>query len=275
MWVGRKMFSGTGNVARATFDTAEEAKEAETRLGYEITPLYTHPPEGDVRKLREAAQPFAELVAKYEAAETQRRQHHKDEGRPAGPPLPDSHMVSAPLGDCRTLARALSALPVPDDETKRLRDGGPRKIYVASSWRCADHPRVVQLLRDAGHEVYDFRNPAPGNTGFAWSTIDPNWLGWEPQAFADLLQHPVAQAGFALDKAALDWCDTCVLVLPCGRSAHLEAGYTAGQGKETLFYLSPDRFEPELMYLLGDGCVTTDDALLRALASPKPPVEGR
>ena len=149
-----------------------------------------------------------------------------------------------------------------------------RKIYVASSWRCAEQPRIVALLRDAGHEVYDFRNPVPGNIGFAWSQIDQGWLDWTPERFAELLAtHPVAAAGFALDKAALDWCDTCVLVLPCGRSAHLEAGYAAGQGKLTIFYLSPDRFEPELMYLLGSGCVTTDVALLSALIARQGPVK--
>lgn len=31
-------------------------------------------------------------------------------------------------------------------------------IYVASSWRNTYYPEVVQALRDAGHEVYDFRN---------------------------------------------------------------------------------------------------------------------
>ena len=30
-------------------------------------------------------------------------------------------------------------------------------IYVASSWRNTYYPEVVQALRDAGHEVYDFR----------------------------------------------------------------------------------------------------------------------
>ena len=29
-------------------------------------------------------------------------------------------------------------------------------IYVASSWRNTYYPEVVQALRDAGHEVYDF-----------------------------------------------------------------------------------------------------------------------
>jgi hypothetical protein len=32
-----------------------------------------------------------------------------------------------------------------------------RKIYVASSWRNEYYPEVVEKLREAGHEVYDFR----------------------------------------------------------------------------------------------------------------------
>lgn len=141
------------------------------------------------------------------------------------------------------------------------------KIYVASSWRNPMQPAIVERLRAAGHEVYDFRNPAPGNTGFAWSQIDREWLGWKPDRFAELLStHPVAAAGFALDRGALDWCDTCVMLLPCGRSAHLEAGYACGQGKRVVFYLHPDKFEPELMYLLGTKLVCNDDEMLQAVA---------
>lgn len=44
----------------------------------------------------------------------------------------------------------------------------PRRIYVASSWRNPIQPEVVRHLREAGHEVYDFRNPAPGQEGFSW-----------------------------------------------------------------------------------------------------------
>ena len=35
-------------------------------------------------------------------------------------------------------------------------------IYVASSWRNGYYPEVVAKLREAGHEVYDFRNPPSG-----------------------------------------------------------------------------------------------------------------
>lgn len=139
-----------------------------------------------------------------------------------------------------------------------------RHIYVASSWRNAHQQAVVETLRGAGHEVYDFKNPAPGQKGFAWRDCGGEAAADGPgtgartiPAYLEAVKSDRALEGFAYDKAALDWCDTCVLVLPCGRSAHLEAGYTAGQGKDTYFLLNEDKFEPELMYLLGHGCSTS------------------
>lgn len=146
-----------------------------------------------------------------------------------------------------------------------------RRIYVASSWRNSMFPATVAELRKAGHEVYDFRNPAPGNEGLAWSEIDREWLGWDPNTFVELLHSsPIAAKGFALDKAALDWCDTCVLVLPCGRSAHLEAGYVAGQGKDVYFLLHEEKFEPELMYLLGTRCSCSLAQIIEWMAANPP-----
>lgn len=142
------------------------------------------------------------------------------------------------------------------------------KIYVASSWRNRKQPSVVAALRDAGHEVYDFRNPAPDDNGFHWSEIDREWSNWTPEEFtAQIESHPTAVAGFAKDKAALDWCEACVLVLPCGRSAHLEAGYAVGQGKPTIILLDHEAFEPELMYLLTAARVSTVAELITLLTS--------
>lgn len=147
-----------------------------------------------------------------------------------------------------------------------------RKIYVASSWRNPIQQEIVGVLRSAGHEVYDFRNPDEDNHnhGFGWSQIDPNWQSWTPEQYTEHLysDNPIIERGFALDAAALDWADTCVLVLPCGRSAHLEAGYAIGQGKPTIFYLHPDKFEPELMYKLGSGCVNNQQDLLDRVDNP-------
>jgi nucleoside 2-deoxyribosyltransferase len=135
------------------------------------------------------------------------------------------------------------------------------KIYVASSWRNAHQPAVVAALRAAGHEVYDFRNPRPGDHGFAWSALDPAWQSWTPEESRAALEHPVARAGFKNDMDALQACDACVLVLPCGRSAHLELGWAAGAGKRTVALMfGPD--EPELMYrMLGRVCTSVEEVL--------------
>ncbi len=120
------------------------------------------------------------------------------------------------------------------------------KIYVASSWRNNIQPLVVEALRKAGHEVYDFKNPEPGNHGFHWEEIDANWTAWSSEQFRQALSHPIAESGFGLDMKALKECDACVMVLSCGRSAHLEAGYAIGAGKPTVIML--ENGEPELMY---------------------------
>jgi hypothetical protein len=138
------------------------------------------------------------------------------------------------------------------------------RIYVASSWRNIYQPTIVKALRGEGYDVYDFRNPSPGDDGFSWSEIDPAWQSWTPAQYREALQHPLAQVGFAQDKLALQTADVTVLVLPCGRSAHLELGYAAGMGQKTaVLMLEPS--EAELMYLLCDKVCLTFEELLAFL----------
>ena len=93
-----------------------------------------------------------------------------------------------------------------------------RHIYVASSWRNGYYPEVVEKLREAGHEVYDFRNPPSGDPGFKWSCVSEDYMEWSPAQYRDMLQHPKAERQFHNDIVAMEGCDVCVLVLPCGRS---------------------------------------------------------
>lgn len=126
-------------------------------------------------------------------------------------------------------------------------------IYLASSWRNKRYPEVLAALRAAGHEVYDFRNPAPGNTGFSWSQIDPDYSEWTEWDIIEALNdHPAARRGFELDMNALDACDACVLLMPCGRSAHLELGYAVGMGKRTMVLLERGIQEADLMWKMAD-----------------------
>ena len=135
------------------------------------------------------------------------------------------------------------------------------KIYVASSWRNKIQPAIVEDLRDSGHEVYDFRNPDEGDKGFHWSDIDPNWKKWSKEQFRNSIDHHIAVIGFKKDYNAMQWADACVLVMPCGRSAHLEAGYFNGANKPLIILLSDG--EPELMYLMANSiCINTDELLM-------------
>ena len=125
-------------------------------------------------------------------------------------------------------------------------------IYVATSWRNTFQPQVVELLRDDGHAVYDFRD----EEGFSWREIDENWANWTPKQYLVGLEHPCALRGFKRDMDALLACDACVYVMPCGPSASMEMGYARGAGKLVIAYI-PALREPDLMVKMAD--LVTDD----------------
>ncbi len=101
----------------------------------------------------------------------------------------------------------------------------------------------------------------------AGAGVDPGSVfGWKevlddaptPHEFVEALRHPRAVDGFAADWCAVKWADCTVLVLPCGRSAHLEAGFAVGAGKPLAVLLDPDMSpEPELMYKMA-ALITAD-----------------
>ena len=89
--------------------------------------------------------------------------------------------------------------------------------------------------------VYDFRGEgdgwralaATGAGGFAWSEVDAQWQSWPDDVPRYLvgLNHPRAEEGFDRDMNALRRADACILVNPCGQSAHAELGWACGAGK--------------------------------------------
>ena len=139
------------------------------------------------------------------------------------------------------------------------------KIYVASSWRNKYYPEVVKLLKSHGFDVYDFRNPPDGKGGFFWKDIDPDWNDWSTKDYIDNLHHPWAEYGFKRDIDAMRDADVCVLVLPCGRSAHSEAGWMAGEGKRVIAFI-PEKQEPELMYKLFENVTDSIEQLIKIVA---------
>jgi hypothetical protein len=139
------------------------------------------------------------------------------------------------------------------------------RVYVASSWRSEERQQaMVRLLRSAGCEVYDFRADEDGREGFtAWELLgEGDHRTWDTATFRDILtQNMLARGFFERDMNALRSADACVLVLPCGKSAHLELGWAAGAGRRCVVLLEPGT-QPELMYLMADAvCVTAAEVL--------------
>jgi hypothetical protein len=132
------------------------------------------------------------------------------------------------------------------------------KIYAASSWRNEHYDSLVSYLTQAGHEVWNWRKPPTGGAGFSWTQTGlPSYQHGDKISASDwknMLRHPVAQLGFASDLCGMNGCDVGVLLFPCGRSAHLEAGWLAARGKK-VHALVLEPVEPDLMVLALNGTI--------------------
>lgn len=141
-----------------------------------------------------------------------------------------------------------------DDIVDAMHPEKPSHVYVASSWKNSYHLAVVAALRAAGISCYDFKNDEGAQ--FGWHEVSVNSDGETYENYRKGLVHPRAEEGFASDFNAMKRSSHCVLVLPCGRSAHLEAGWFIGQGRPTAILMYPDAhhglYTPELMYKMAD-----------------------
>ncbi len=130
------------------------------------------------------------------------------------------------------------------------------KIYIASSWKNAPllHGIAMQL-REWGHEVDLFCDDSTGRYVFDARDLD------DPDSIDAIRMVNCAQGkkAFAEDKKWLNWADAVLLVLPSGRSAHLEAGYAKGKGKKLFILGDFPKGEWDVMYGFSDGMVRFKD----------------
>jgi hypothetical protein len=131
-----------------------------------------------------------------------------------------------------------------------------RQIYIASSWKNAKVAnKLAEIFRTWGHCVYSFAEPSEGNHIFNWRDIPGN----EELDGISCLQANDSKLAFRCDKYFLDWADTCVLYLPSGRDAHLEAGYIKGKGGQIFILGEFPKGEFSNMYHLANGLYRISD----------------
>lgn len=123
-----------------------------------------------------------------------------------------------------------------------------RNIYLIGSLRNPQIPIIAQQLREDGHEVFD-------DWYAAGPQADDRWRDYEiarGHSFLQALRGHAARHVFAFDREHLQRCDTAILILPAGKSGHLELGIALGQGKSG-FVLVDDPERWDVMYQFATG----------------------
>lgn len=141
-----------------------------------------------------------------------------------------------------------------------------RSIYLIGSLRNPKIPAVAAALREAGHDVFD-------DWYAAGPKADDHWQEYEEsrgRTYAQALDGLAVDHVFQFDKTHLDRCDTGVLVMPAGRSGHLELGYVAGRGKRAYVLFDEPPVRWDCMYKFADRvCFSFLDLLTELAADPQ------
>ena len=114
-------------------------------------------------------------------------------------------------------------------------------VYLIGSLRNPEIPFIGNTIREAGFEVFD--------DWFAGGKIaDDEWQAYETvrgRTYKDALGGFAARHVFEFDLKHLERADIGLLVLPAGKSGHLELGYMLGRSKcgYVLFDKEPERWD--------------------------------
>jgi nucleoside 2-deoxyribosyltransferase len=125
-------------------------------------------------------------------------------------------------------------------------------LYLIGSLRNPEVPKIANQLRSEGFGVFD-------DWYAAGPEADDKWRDYEKgrgRSYMEALAGAAAKNVFQFDRKHLERADAVILVLPAGKSGHLELGWSLGRGKRGYILLdSPDRWD--VMYQFAD--LVTDD----------------
>lgn len=127
-------------------------------------------------------------------------------------------------------------------------------IYISASWKLRHDVRsLADMLRNAGHEVYDFTDPKCRNTPEMPPEKYPEQFDPLCHNYRKYLDKDEWRAAMMCNKDALDWCDQCWLLLPCGLDATADWAYAVGRGKATVVIGDPPAGERSPTHLWADA----------------------
>ena len=124
-------------------------------------------------------------------------------------------------------------------------------IYLIGSLRNPAIPMVAEFLRTrGGHDVFDDWHAAGPEADDKWQEYEQR----RGRSYREALDGYAVWHTFSYDEYHLNRCDTVVLVMPAGKSGHLEFGYAVGKGKRGFVFFAegyPERWDA--MYRFASG----------------------
>ena len=137
-------------------------------------------------------------------------------------------------------------------------------IYLMGSLRNEQIPHMAKKIRALGFEVFDdWFSPGP--------EADDFWRKYEKvrgSTYKEALSNWAAKHVYEFDKYHIDRSDIGVLIMPAGKSGHLELGYMIGQGKPCIIYFEEepedDRWDVMVQFAFengGDVCFGIDNLI--------------
>lgn len=135
------------------------------------------------------------------------------------------------------------------------------RIYIASSWKNAETVReIATSLAAIGYGVYDFTD---GDMHFSFNAADIERFAGKREEidWLEFNECPEAHLAFKADRFGINWADAVLMLLPCGRSAHLEAGYAVGRNKPLIIYGDLPKGEFETMYGFAYDCIRRTESM--------------
>ena len=119
-----------------------------------------------------------------------------------------------------------------------------KSIYVIGSLKNDEITKVSKLLREQGFEVFDdWKAPGPDADDYLRDYYRERGL-----TYSEILGSHGVQHVFNFDKFHLDRCDCALLVMPAGKSGHLELGYTVGKGKPGFILMDQEPERVDVMH---------------------------
>lgn len=139
------------------------------------------------------------------------------------------------------------------------------KIYLISSLRNPQLPALGRDLRTLGFDVFD-------DWYAGGYEADEKWREYETargRTYIEALGGEAARHIFDFDMNHLDSSDIAVLMLPAGRSGHLEFGFMRGQSKPGFILCEEQTDRWDVMYRFATGVFISQEELFQALLKEK------